>query len=103
MILRRQQFDDAAQLCAIAFVAAVLIAISVTKSTPRDAREMESETVSSSCSELLRCLSYYRVEPTPAANIFGGGKSGFGPCLTAQCRIRVVACAFASQVKLSRT
>ncbi len=47
--------------------------------------------------------AFYWVEPTPAANIFGGGKSGFGPCLTAQCRIRVVACAFASQVKHSRT
>jgi hypothetical protein len=52
----------------------------------------------------LACgATLYREEPIPAANAFGGRRSGFGPCLTAQRRIRVVACAFASQVKHSRT
>jgi hypothetical protein len=41
-------------------------------------------------------------EPRPAANAFGGGRSGFGPCRTTQSKTRVVACAFASQVRRSR-
>jgi len=52
---------------------------------------------------LANGAALYREEPIPAANAFGGRRSGFGPCLTAQCRIRVVACAFASQVRRSRT
>jgi hypothetical protein len=37
------------------------------------------------------------------ASIFGAGRSGFGPRRTTQWRTRVTACAFASQVRHSRT
>lgn len=35
-------------------------------------------------------------------NAFGGRRSGFGPRRKAQCRTRLVSCAFASQVRRSR-
>src|SRR6202030_1587 len=45
----------------------------------------------------------YREEPIPAANAFGGGRSGFGPWFTDQRRTRVTARGFPSQVKHPRT
>src|ERR1700683_4478925 len=40
--------------------------------------------------------------PIPGTSAFGGRRSGFGPRCKAQCRTRVVSCAFASQVRRSR-